>query len=925
MAGFLSRFIDLREGEAEPVRASFVLLAGIIAGHTMLETARDALFLTKLPPARLTLVYVIVAAATFGAAGLSSAFVRRFGQKSALVFTLLAAAYGTAVLHFVEPTPAALFALYTWSALLGTMLSGQFWMLAGQLFTVAQGKRLFGPIAAGGIAGAVCGAGGAAIALSVVPVGSLLLASAALFLATAVFLTTFDVAAHEAPEEIAKVSDTAPPSVREVAPASTAALERESTIGMIARHPYLRRMALITVLSTAALLVTDYLFKSVASQRVPAAELGAFFARTYAVLNAVSLAVQLLLAGRILRQLGVVPALFLLPLLLTFGSAGVLVTGGALALAVATKGADGALRHSLHRVGSELLWMPVPAELRDRARGLLDSGGTKLVQATVAALLLLLGILGGGTPRVLAALGAALAAAWIVASIELRSGYLDLFRKALSRGVIDVRDLDYELDLAPVEAVLDALSSREPKRVVATMEMLRERGWARIVPALVLYHESDEVVRHALRLGGAIGRREWTPMVVRLLAHPAEPVRIEAVRVLASFGEHAEVEKARADASPAVRAHAAFCLALRGAGADVDADGGLDELLSLPGDAGRAAAVALLEAIGDRPDERFADRVLALAGDPRPTVSAAAVAAMAKIRAPSFIPFLVGRLAERAGRAAAREALLHQGDAALDALAASLREPGTPRAVRVHVPRTIARFESPRSIALLTEALENDGDGVVRYKALRGLGRLARRSLRVDRGRFAALLRRTLTEHLRLCAVGAALDRRDGVVLGSPAEATATLLADLVADERRRSFERAFRLLSILNPSEDLRRAHQAVLSPDRRLRAQAIEFLDALTISRTRGFAADRETRELVRLAVDDLPLADRAARARPFLGQAPSTHEEAVLALLESDDALLARFAEYHAMALGTPALVDRALRASTSSPMAEVADGA
>lgn len=49
--------VDVRKGEARPAAGSFLLLALIIAGHTMLETARDALFLGKLPASRLALVY----------------------------------------------------------------------------------------------------------------------------------------------------------------------------------------------------------------------------------------------------------------------------------------------------------------------------------------------------------------------------------------------------------------------------------------------------------------------------------------------------------------------------------------------------------------------------------------------------------------------------------------------------------------------------------------------------------------------------------------------------------------------------------------------------------------------------------------------------------------------------------------------------
>lgn len=195
----LGRVIDLREGEARPAFDAFVTLFGLIAAHTMLETARDALFLSKLPPERLALVYAIVAVVTLVVSELNARFTRRFGKRNALIFTLLAASYGTALLHLQATTAVVLFVLYAWSALVGTLLGVQFWMFAGQLFTVAQGKRLFGPIASGGVAGAVAGAGFAALALPFVPVGSLLLVSAAIFLATALFLTAVKADAAEPP------------------------------------------------------------------------------------------------------------------------------------------------------------------------------------------------------------------------------------------------------------------------------------------------------------------------------------------------------------------------------------------------------------------------------------------------------------------------------------------------------------------------------------------------------------------------------------------------------------------------------------------------------------------------------------------------------------------------------------------------------
>ncbi|HEU4537929.1 MAG TPA: hypothetical protein VFS00_27605, partial [Polyangiaceae bacterium] len=143
--------IDVRAGERGPLLATAGTYFLLIAGHTLLETARDALFLSRLPPRSLGLVYGALALASLPVAIAGDAFARRFGRKSALVVLLLGAAYGTMVLSRQAMGPAAVFGVYLWSGLLGTVLAAQFWLLTDQVFTVSQGGRLFGPIAAGGL------------------------------------------------------------------------------------------------------------------------------------------------------------------------------------------------------------------------------------------------------------------------------------------------------------------------------------------------------------------------------------------------------------------------------------------------------------------------------------------------------------------------------------------------------------------------------------------------------------------------------------------------------------------------------------------------------------------------------------------------------------------------------------------------------
>ena len=90
MSGSWSRFFDLRSGERVPLLQTAAALFCIIAAHTIIETARDALFLGKIPASRLTYVYGLLAGLAFVTAPFARRFSDRFGRRNALVISLMA-------------------------------------------------------------------------------------------------------------------------------------------------------------------------------------------------------------------------------------------------------------------------------------------------------------------------------------------------------------------------------------------------------------------------------------------------------------------------------------------------------------------------------------------------------------------------------------------------------------------------------------------------------------------------------------------------------------------------------------------------------------------------------------------------------------------------------------------------------------------
>ena len=522
-----------------------------------------------------------------------------------------------------------------------------------------------------------------------------------------------------------------------------------------------------------------------------------------------------------------------------------------------------------------------------------------------------------------------LCSAWALVAVGLRAPYLDLFRRALASGTLQVGDEVTEIDMNAAEALVEAMASPDPVQVIAALNVLEQRHRSKLIPALILYHDAEPVLLRALAIFGASPREDWTTLGEHLLASPRESVRVAAVRALAKHGVASALARASEDPSSTVQAYAAFYLALGSDEADLAEHPRLRVMVRAPGEFGDAARRVLLTAIADAADPRAASLLLAIATSKKLDNSDETITllahAMRALDDPRFIPFCVARLGQRHGRAAVRQALVAMGAPALAALEAALSDPrddavgrsdpDTERRVRTHIPRAIADFDSQRACDFLTLRLENERDGLVRYKVLRGLGHLvASYDVKVDRTRIDREARRNLVEHLRVTAQRVAVESAREVGLEPPPGAS--LLIGLLGDKQSQSLERAFRLLKIAHKREDIHRVHIATMSNDRGVRSNAGEFLDTLLAGRGR-----RELRELFRLVVDDLAPAERVQRAEAYLGSIPRTRDEALAALIEDRDAAIATLASYYALSLGAENLRASVERARKDRPSLNV----
>ena len=856
----------VRADERRGAVAATLTIFGTLAAHTMLETARDALFLARLPASRLAIVYILIAAVAVGLSQLPDS--RRRASGAFALSRLLAAGAAVTFLFWLAgrwQSAFELYALYVWTGLLGSLAVLRFWMVLGELYTLTQAKRLYSLVWTGSLLGATVGALAARVLAQRASASALVLASALLLALTAIgpALALGRAARGEAAGED---------------PAGPASLAEG--LRLLQRDTYVRALAVLVLVSTVALTLGDYVFKSAVARSVPHEQLGSFFGGFYAVLNLAALVAQVVLGAWLFRTIGLHRALWVLPALLFVGAAGVAL-GGGLVAALILKGADGSLRNSLHRTGTELLYVPLPDRVRRQAKPLIDLVGQRGGQALASLLILSESFLRRGDV-VLAAASAAASLVWIAWVADLKELYLDVFRAALREGTLrPAADLP-PVDLGSLETLFAGLNSVDDNEVAAAMDLLSEEGRAHLIPALILYHPSQRVVLRALEIFAASGRTDFLPVADRLQRRGDPEIRAAALRARTAVApDEAPLRAAAADPSPLVRA-----TAVAGLSAGGWADARAAERLLAAG--GGEAELALARAIALQPAPVFEEVLLRLGESASEDVLAQVARAMGALRSPRHLPALLQMLPRHEARGEARAALLAYGADGLAFLDKALGDRALPIELRRHLPRTIGSFPAGAAVDVLQRHLLEEPSGAVRYKLLRAMNRLSaspEASFRPDLLRQG--IERTLEAVFRLVHWRLVLEQG---ALADPVRATPghDLLVSLLRDKQTQATERLFRLLALEHRREDFKGIYRGLHSAVARTRASSRELLEHLLEPPLRT--------AVLALVEEALPDDERLGRAGGLYARGPLDYEAVLALVLEDGGESLRCIAAHH-----------------------------
>lgn len=824
-----------------PARPATLVLFTVMVAHALLETARDALFLAKLGPDRLALAYLAIAGIAIVALFAMRRWLGIRDPRRLLVGFLVFATSGTALLSAtIAFAPWVVFVLYIWTGLVATLVVPCFWTLVDKSFSVEQAKRVFATIGAGGVLGAMIGSAVAAALGRLFPPHHLVTAGAVGFgIATFAAITV-------APRPLER-------SRRKRARPEVTTSERSVK--------YVRLLLAIGVISTVTLTLGDLVFKRRIAEWLAPEDLAAVLGSIYTALNLLGLAVQLVIAPRLLARFGVGASLLMLPILVVTSSLGFALTGAVVSVLVLKLG-DGSMRHSLHRVASEILYLPVPPRVRDGAKPIADALGHRGGQA-LAALVVLAMMSIDGRARVLAMIAAGAGLVWIGCVVFARRWYVDQFREMLRTGETEREARVLELDSHSMDLLVESLSSPDEVEALAALELLGRHPEK--LPALVLYHPRKRVVCRALGLLAGRLRSDVARVLDYLLEHPDPEIRSEALAASSRTGQHhARLLAALEDEHSIVRATA--LVGLHG-----DPEVGDRVVVDLAAMQGGTAAdrLALARAISYAPHERWRTLLAALLDDDNVEVVREVLRVYEREPHLAHLPKLIRLLEDTHLRGDARRVLVALGPAGLEILAAALVDPRTPLAIRRHLPRTISRFASAPAADALVQRLLHEPDGTTEFKLLRALGRMRsdHPTLPVHTTALRNYARRTVARAARYATL------LDSFAAEGETSRGALLLVELLGEKRHNAIEHAFRAFGILYPTAQLRSVHTAIAGNDEVRRGAAREIFDEFIPAELRG---------PLLAVIEDLPPESRRERLGSLAAGPFRTYEDLLVELL-------------------------------------------
>ena len=883
MLNVAERVLGLTGKELRRAFPIFAYLFLTMASSVASKAARDALFLDRYRAVDLPYVDIAIAVLVGLAATLYIWIGHRTNlrnlQVGSLIFFALNALFFWLWAAFASYESGALFiVIYVWVGVFSVLAPSQVWTLANYVLTTREAKRSFGFIGSGAILGWIVGGLATREAVSEFGTESMLgFVAVSLFICAAI---------------VVKIWRDRPDYVGNDTPASGLVRDRfplASSVQLVRDSSYLKAIAALILIAAMTTTIAGWQFKAIAKAAVPDTdELAMFFGTFNMIAGLMSLILQLVLTGRVLRTVGVGPALFIVPTAMLIGSAGVLMLG-TLVAAAAVKASDQVLRYSIDKATVELLYLPVPASHTFRVKSFIDTVIYRLGDAMGGLMVLLFAVLLGWTAVQISAIAMVFVLVWMAVAYVARTQYVENLRESIHQHRVDSERASMPVIDRDTTAHITSRLKGSPKEIAYALSLFELAHDRKIHPAVrgLLRHDAPEIRQQAIRLLARAGDATVKQDVEQLVKDPSLAVRTEALLYLTEFdaGDPLQRIEALGDFEDfSIQAALVAFLARPGRSQNLDAARLLlSKMIETSGEDGRRGRLEAARLLSVLPDA-FDRELKALLDDDDVEVARAAIAAVGAHKKRPLIGELIDRIDQPGLTDHIAPALAEFGDRIVGTLRDYLTDAEMRPEVRREIPKVLEAIGTRAAQDVLTESVL-DRDVVLRYHTIAALNRLgqAHPERATDRKLIESVLGAEIMGHYRSYQVLGTL----GGALTNLQNDPANPLEHGLRESMEKEEERIFRLLKILYPQYDLHSAYVSMQSTDPIVHDNAVEFMDSVLPPEVRALIIPLFDREVA--------IGERIAMANRMLGSSLHDREEAIEVMALSEDPWLRACAAY------------------------------
>jgi ATP/ADP translocase len=858
---------DIRPGEYRRTAFMSLYLLFVMFAYYVLRTASEAMFLNKFDIDKLPNLYILMAIFGGGLAFAYSKTAARTSLHTAVTWTVfLSVACLLGMWYPLRNRNATtmIWVFAVWVRLFSIVIVTQGWVVASNLFTSREAKRVYGLLGFGMIAGAVLGGEFTTRMAPKIGTNNLLFASIPLVLiAYGCYLIAVTGLASSVTR--AKAADPG---------------EADFSFGDIARDivrsRHIQALMLIMTMQFIVDTLIDYQFKYMAKASFHGDALTAFLGRFYGrYLNGAELILQLFFTTAIVKRLGVGGTLQVMPLSLAAASLFTMASPSVISASLARL-VEASTRYTLARTGNELFYMPLPLELRNRIKAFIDIFMDRAARG-ISGVMLILCIQWSIGVRGIAFLTLCISVPWVILTVYAHREYVLTIRRRIEARRLDIGSAPITVGDADTIRLLEAAAQGANARQAAyAISLLGETPSYDPEPLLRPLAGSpiDEVRAQAYEVARSRGN---SALIDRALAEiqaarSSAPTHKAVVYLLTVAPDRVERARRLLDhPDPAIQEAVIEALTTQPEAATVLTNDWIERAASDSDPRRRALAASAAAARGDREVEI----IHALLANPDPGVAASACRAAGVLKNRVHVPGLVKLLADYRVRSAAIDGLAAYGPGTCGSLGDMIDDDSLPVAVRANIPRVLKRIAHQRSIDVLLNCYRHR-EPAIRAEALKALTRLRQETASLS---FAdpylkhSILNEAHHYYELLSAAAALKEHRN-----RPHSAV-SLLARTLDERLRRTMDQLFQLLSFLYPAKEMQGTYLALSKRDRDAHSAAIDFLDSVL---------DQDLRKVV-VPIFDAP--ERALeRGTALFGIEPQDVESIIGALMQSDEQWIA-----------------------------------